>query len=188
MSPTTKAMANSSVQNYPVNTFLQQGIQLDPLFQSLLMNKEFCNQMVKVMQQMADERFSQERYQEIIQKYASLMKRPAVDNYSRFYGTLSSKLFDTEIENITGFYENRSEFILLYTQELAKKGGDLQHIAEHAEELAALAAQEQAEDSEEAAAEASSGELLDEDGQVIENPDDYLDDDGLTDEENANGQ
>ncbi len=142
MSLAPDTLANTAAQNYPVNTFLQKGIQLDPFFQSLLMNKGFCTRMKKVMEQMTTERFSKENCQEIVEKYADLMKRPALDTYSRFYGSLSNNLYDSEIEKIMSFFTNRSEYITLYTDELAKKGGDLAHLAEYEEERLAMEKEE----------------------------------------------
>jgi hypothetical protein len=145
MSLAPDSLANTAVQNYPVNTFLQQGIQLDPFFQSLLMNREFCNQMKAVMNHMITEQFTEEKCLEVVEKYTDLMKRPAMDTYTRFYGSMSNNLYDDEIEKILSFFSHRGEYITVYTEELAQKGGDLQHIADAEEERLALEKKEREE-------------------------------------------
>ena len=91
------------------------------------------------------ERFTEEKCQEVVEKYAELMKRPAMDTYSRFYGSLPNNQYDDELEKILSFFLHRGEYITIYTEELARKGGDLQHIADSEEERLALEKKEREE-------------------------------------------
>ena len=145
MAAAPKSMARSATENYTVNTFLQPGVKLDPFLQSLLMNDRFCSDLKKKMQKMCEETFEPEHCNEIISKYTQLMKKPATESYSRFYGSLSGTLYDTEIDSITDFFAFRSEYIQVYTQELAQKGGDLLYITEYEDERKALEEKERLE-------------------------------------------
>lgn len=123
------SMANTRKQDYRINTFMQPGIHGDRVFQSLLMNKDFCNRMVEIMDKLIKENFNEESCADTIDYYSGLLKKPALDSYSRYYGSLSETEYSTQVDYIREFLENRSEYMIQYTKELAEKGGDLEYVA-----------------------------------------------------------
>lgn len=131
---TGDTMNSTRKQNYKINTFMQPGVHGDRVFQSLLMNKEFCNRMVEVMEKLIAENFSKENYTEVIEYYSNLMKKPAMDSHSRFYSSYSETEFSMQVDNIYTFFENRADYIMQYTRELAQKGGDMAYVQQYEEQ------------------------------------------------------
>lgn len=114
-----------SVDQTPtMNSFLQKGIQSDLLFQSLLMNDEFCRNFKSRMGKLVEE-FDTEKCNEKLDETVALIKKPAMASYSRFTGSLSESTYMAETDNLRAFFEERAEYITRYAQNLAEKGGDL---------------------------------------------------------------
>ena len=131
---TGNTMNSTRKQNYKINTFMQPGVHGDRVFQSLLMNKEFCDRMVEIMEKLIAENFSKENYTEVIEYYSNLMKKPAMDSHSRFYSSYSETEFSMQVDNIYEFFENRADYIMQYTRDLAQKGGDMAYVKQYEEQ------------------------------------------------------
>ena len=58
------------------------------------------------------------------------MKKPSIENYNRFYGSMKDVQYNTGIDKIKDFFMNRADYITYYAKELAQKGGDLKYIDE----------------------------------------------------------
>ncbi|WP_029233679.1 CotH kinase family protein [Butyrivibrio sp. VCB2006] len=125
----------TGLQTPTINTCLQNGIQGDRMLQSLLMNKDFCQQLTKTMDNMAAEVFTEDNYTTSIDKYSELMKKPALASYKRFYGVMSDSAFNTGVANIKAFFAKRADWITRYTREMAEQGGNLAKARELAQEM-----------------------------------------------------
>ncbi len=126
----SNTMYLSADQTPTMDTYLQTWVQGDLLFQSLLMNRDFCDQLNKRMKEMSTGIFDAEKCAEKVDAAASLLKKPAMASYSRFNGNLSDTSYSLYTSNIKAYFEERSEYILKYTEELANKGGDLRKARE----------------------------------------------------------
>ena len=126
----SNTMYLSADQTPTMDTYLQTWVQGDLLFQSLLMNRDFCNQLNKRMKEMSTGIFDAEKCAEKVDAAVSLLKKPAMASYSRFNGNLSDTSYSLYTSNIKAYFEERSEYILKYTEELANKGGDLRKARE----------------------------------------------------------
>jgi hypothetical protein len=113
-----------------INSFLQPGVQGDILFQSLLMNEEFCKKLESRMTQMVENEYTSDMVSEKLDEVVALIKKPAIASHVRFTGTVSDGSYMMGIENIRAYFTERSEWIIKYTQELAEKGGDLERAKE----------------------------------------------------------
>lgn len=128
--PIGNSMGRAKTQTYSIDTYLQKSLRMDRFFQSMLMNKTFCNKLVSTMDKMVNERFTQDNWEPIIDNGAELMKKAAIDNYLRFYGSMKDSAYASGIDTIKSFFSRRADYITFYTKELAEKGGDLAYIAE----------------------------------------------------------
>ncbi len=126
----SKTMYLTASQTPTINSFLQPGVQGDLLFQSLLMNDEFCQMFEKRMKNMARDEFTPDNCNEKIDEIINMTKKATMASYTRFHGLLTDSVYSSEIERIQAFLILRSEYIIKYTEELAKKGGDLQKARE----------------------------------------------------------
>ena len=139
-------MSRTRRENYKINTFMLPEVHGDRVFQSLLMNKDFCQRMVEIMEELIKENFSQEKCTEIIDEYEGLLKKPALDSYSRFYGSLPDGEYSKQVDDIREFFAYRAEYIMQYTKDLAEKGGDLVYVAEYEAQKAAEKAKENSDE------------------------------------------
>ena len=128
--PIGNTMGKASTQTPSIDTFMQHSLRMDKFFQSLLMNDEFCSELVKKMDSMSNERFAVENWEKVLDDSVSLMKKTAMDSYIRFSGSIKDAGYMAEIEIIRNFLTKRNEYITLYTKELAENGGDLEFIRE----------------------------------------------------------
>ncbi len=115
----------SALETPTINTWLQPGIQGDLMFQSLLMNKEFCSSLEAKMEKLVAEDFSEENWNSEIDAIEELMVKPCLTSYARYSGGLSNNAYSASIDKIKEFLINRGDYILKYTRELTEKGGDL---------------------------------------------------------------
>ena len=128
--PIGNSMGKSSTQTPTINTFMQNALRMDKFFQSLLMNKEFCSKLVEKMDYIANVKFAQENWEPVLEDTVELMKKPAMDSYVRFSGSIKDVAYTAEIDSIKNFLTKRSEYITVYARELAANGGDLNYIKE----------------------------------------------------------
>ena len=101
-----------------IDTFLQEGVTKDPFLRSLLRSEEFRTQLKETMERMAEETFAVEKVQDILKTLTKEMKKLATSSYKRFFGSPSDKFFSNEVEKIELFFEERGEYILIYTDEV----------------------------------------------------------------------
>lgn len=106
-----------------INTFLQAGASGDILFQSLLKNTGFRDQLGEVMTKMADDIFSEERVHSLSTELSARLKKMTVMSYKRFVGNQGDTFYTNEIDKIEDFFGQRRNYILPYTQEVISKGG-----------------------------------------------------------------
>ncbi|MBE5837296.1 CotH kinase family protein [Butyrivibrio sp.] len=111
--------------SYSIDTFLFPNYANDPFLNSLLMNKEFCDSLVKTMDEISTNYFSEDRYTEVIDKYSSLLKKPVIASRNRFYGGYNDKVYSDGVDIIKKYLDNRYYYISIYTKEVAEKGGDI---------------------------------------------------------------
>ena len=131
----SNTMYLSADQTPTMDTFLQTWVQGDLLFQSLLMNSDFCDQFNKRMKEMTTEIFDAEKCAEKVDAAIALLKKPAMASYKRFNGNLSDNTYSLYTSNIKAYFEERGEYITKYTEELVNKGGDLQKAREIRDEV-----------------------------------------------------
>ncbi|NLO09095.1 MAG: hypothetical protein GX129_04410 [Clostridiales bacterium] len=106
-----------------INTFLQTGVTEDVYFQSLIGNEKFKELLDKVMTKMVEECFNYEQVDKEINMIFEQMKRMVESSYKRYFGYPSDFFYTTEIDKIRSFFQERSRFILLYTEEVMSWGG-----------------------------------------------------------------
>lgn len=121
----SESMGLSNLQSSTINSYMQISMQSDLMFQSILMSDEFCETLVSTMQRLIDEEFTRERWTENLEELTALLKKPVKASYKRYYGIMEDSAYDNEVSLIEEFLEERSEYIMKYTTELAEKGGDL---------------------------------------------------------------
>lgn len=109
---------------YSINSFLMPTVAGDPIFQSLLESPEFRGKLLETMQKLADEVFTMDKVDEKLGEVNRLMKKVSLSSFKRFHGNITSEYYDAETEKIRSFFEQREEYIMLYTKELVAKGGD----------------------------------------------------------------
>lgn len=124
----------SALQTPTINTYLQPGIQSDLLLQSLLMNEEFCKTFESRMKSMVSQVFDYDKCEEEIDSIVSLMKKPCVAGFRRYFGSVSESSYVSEADRIKEYFQERPENILKLTKQFVDEGGDL----ERARELTAL--------------------------------------------------
>ena len=122
----TIALSKNSSKS--IDTYLQKNVLRDPFFQSLLMNKEFCDSLLSTMKSMGDNEFNESHWRPELERLVALLKKPAIASYKRFYGNLDDDTYMWEISRIESFLQNRYEYISVYTAEVAEKGGNAEAI------------------------------------------------------------
>lgn len=130
-------MGISRETTYSIDTFLFPNYASDPFFNSLLMNKEFCNSLIKNMDEIANY-FTEEKYTKVIDEYSALMKKPVVASRVRFYGGYADNNFVEGVGTIKEYLKNRYEYISIYTKEVAEKGGDMAVVQAERESINAV--------------------------------------------------
>ena len=133
-------LLNTSSQSYSIDTFLTEGFTKDKFLQSLLMNKTFCDKLYSTMESLVNDRLTSEKAEPVLNELKKLLEKPVASSRQRFYGNIDG-LFDSEASVIRDFFNNRKDYIMIYTKETAERGGDLSFV----EEEEALA-EENAED------------------------------------------
>lgn len=118
-----------------IDSFLQLTMQSDLMLQSMLMNKEFCNTLVKTMEKLCDEVFVEERCDAELEKAVNYLKKAAIATYIRFCGSDSEDYYNWITSTLGQFLAERPEYILKYTVEIADKGGDLEKAIELLSEM-----------------------------------------------------
>jgi len=116
--------ATGGKTTYSINSFLMPAVTQDAIFQSLMMNPEFRNLLLTTMQKLADEVFSMDKVDNALKEVNRLMKKASLSSFKRFHGNITSEYYEAEAAKIQGFFEQRAEYILFYTEELVAKGGD----------------------------------------------------------------
>jgi hypothetical protein len=105
-----------------IDTFLQPGVSNDIFFQSFMRNKEFKDQLIQEMTEMADNNFSEKRVDAAISEITEQMKKMVITSYRRFVGNPGDSFYTAEVEKIENFFQQRRKYILLYTEEVIKQG------------------------------------------------------------------
>ncbi|MBQ9118863.1 MAG: CotH kinase family protein [Lachnospiraceae bacterium] len=109
---------------YSIDSFLMPSVTQDAFFQSLLMNREFREQLDATMKTLAEEVFTMEKVEEALAQIGSSMEKASLSSYKRFNGNTTSDYYKAELEKIRSFFALRKEYILYYTEELVEKGGN----------------------------------------------------------------
>ena len=127
MSRMDNTLCNSSNQSYTIDSFLQNGFTHDKFLQSLLMNKDFCNRLYSTMEKLVKNQLTPDKAGKVLEELDTLLDKPTYTSRQRFYGKISGQ-FDSEVDKISEFFENRKEYILIYAKETSEKGGDLSFV------------------------------------------------------------
>lgn len=120
---TMKNKEAGEVATSTINTFLQAGASGDIFFQALIRNDEFQNQLRLVMTNMAEEVFSYDRVSSTISELSTQLKKMVLMSYKRFTGNIGDSFYTNEVDKINGFFEQRGDYILRYTEEVISQGG-----------------------------------------------------------------
>ncbi len=118
-------MGISKETSSTIDTFLFPAIANDPFFNSLLMNKEFCDSLVKTMDEVGNGYFSTEKWTQALSAYTALLKRPDIASRTRFYGGYNDSSFLNGVAVIEKYLTRRYEYVSVYVKEVAQKGGDM---------------------------------------------------------------
>ncbi len=106
-----------------VNTFLQEGVSNDVFFRSLIVNQEFKNKLMAVMTEMTEDTFAIERVNFSFSEITAQLKKMVVMSYKRFIGSQVDAFYANEVEKIESFFDQRSKYVLKYTEEVISQGG-----------------------------------------------------------------
>lgn len=125
------SMANGATGNVAtasMDTFLRPAVTGDAFLQSLLMNEEFKNQLQETMTRLVRETFSAESTNAALDKVAKNLEKYAMSSYKRFMGNAAADFYQNEVKKIKKFFEEREDYILLYTAEVVAQGGNTEVI------------------------------------------------------------
>lgn len=111
------SMGNSLLNSASINTYLRPAVENDAFMYSLLRNKEFRERYSATMVKFADEIFTEEKVQEILDALSEKYRKGVQASYLRFDGGMNDAVYEDSIDVIVGFFRERKEFILKYTQE-----------------------------------------------------------------------
>jgi hypothetical protein len=126
----SETMYLSSTETPTIDTYLQLTVQSDILFQSLLMNEEFCNKLETRMKSIISTYFDPDKASSELDESVSYIKKPAISSFKRFFSNLTESSYSDGVERIREFFVERPEFAIKYTHEIAEKGGDLENARE----------------------------------------------------------
>lgn len=102
-----------------INTFLQAGLSDNGFFQSLMKNEEFRKELVVVMRKMSHVVFTEENVDLATSEITSWIEKMAESSYKRYIGIIQNNFYDKEINKIRSFFEERANYIIVYTEEIA---------------------------------------------------------------------
>ena len=96
----------------------------DPMFSSLMKNKEFSGKFVSTILDMANKEFRPENVNRILDEYKELMKVPLAKEYERFYGRNENEAsgFEEDVQDIRDFFEGRYHYITNYFENQRDNG------------------------------------------------------------------
>lgn len=106
-----------------IDTYKMPELLEDKIFMSLIKNEEFREQLRITMKRMAEEIFTEEKVMASVQEISARTQKMALTSYRRFFGNATEKTYSNEIENVTEFFANRAEYILIYTDEVMEMNG-----------------------------------------------------------------
>lgn len=106
-----------------IDTYFQKNMANDPFFNSLIKNKEFQSLMQETMKRMAEETFGEEAVEKAVNDVASKMQKVSTSSFKRFYGEPTDNFFTNGITVIREFFDERAQYILLYTDEVIENSG-----------------------------------------------------------------
>ena len=106
-----------------IDTYLQKNMAEDPFFHSLIKNKEFKSMLKETMNRMAEETFGEEAVEKAVNGVATKMQKMSTSSFKRFYGEPSDNFFANGIMIIQDFFDERAQYILLYTDEVIENNG-----------------------------------------------------------------
>lgn len=111
------SMGNSPLNSASINTYLRPMVENDAFLYSLLRNGEFRERFTSTMMKYADEIFTEEKVQAILSDISGKYKKGVRASYLRFGSSLNDAEYESNIDIIASFFQERKEFILKYTQQ-----------------------------------------------------------------------
>lgn len=108
-----KGAATSSI-----DTFLQQGVQDDELFRALLKSEEFKELLKSAMKNMQENVFAPDKVENELEQISQHIGKAATSSYERFFAYPDSDFYSNQTKEILEFFDERGEYILIYTDEL----------------------------------------------------------------------
>lgn len=105
-----------------IDTYKMPEIARDEILTSLFRNQEFREQLAATMVRMSEEIFECLHVEETIKTITAKNEKMVLSSYERFYGQNGEQVYKKELENIKAFFENRTEYILYYTEEIMDMG------------------------------------------------------------------
>ena len=77
----------------------------------------------ETMNRMAEETFGEEAVEKAVNGVATKMQKMSTSSFKRFYGEPSDNFFANGIMIIQDFFDERAQYILLYTDEVIENNG-----------------------------------------------------------------
>ena len=140
---TDYTMGLNNETSYSIDTYLFGNIANDAFFNSLLMNKDFCSDLVKTMDRVSENYFKEEDWNSTLDYYSALLKKPSVESRIRFWGGYADSNYLGGVERVQKYLKNRDKYITVYTKEIAERGGDANVIQAERDRLIEAEAQVQ---------------------------------------------
>ena len=125
-----------------IDSYKMPEIAADKIFRSLIRNKEFREQLQTTMNRMAEQIFEVSHVEEVLEEIIDKTEKMSLTSYQRFFGNATEKTYDKEVEDIKKFFENRAEYIDVYTQEVMSMNGKWYQFTESVEEESVINGQE----------------------------------------------
>lgn len=97
--------------SYHVNSFLVNELENDPIFTSLIKNKEFKGMFIETFMEIGNINFSKVMVADKIQELNYLYEQPVSNFYKRFPDSVARYTYKEYVKEVQEFYENRLFYI-----------------------------------------------------------------------------
>ena len=133
-----------------MNTYLSPGIKDNKFFNSLLKNDSFAKEFEETMNALAENTFTRERANEVLEELEQTIARPVYATNSRFYAN-DVNYFEAAESTIKQFFAMRDRYLKIYSEEyIGQKGNVVGKIGNTEEATADTSEENQTDDDQQA--------------------------------------
>lgn len=117
-----------SKSSYSVNSFLISGVENDPIFTTLMQNKEFKGMFIATLLEIGNIDFSKNAVTKKLQELTTLYEQPVSNFYKRFPDSVARYTFEEYVREVQMFYENRLYYIANHMKNYFNINSDLTEV------------------------------------------------------------